>query len=192
MFSDRYELTQAVLEGRKTMTRRIAYLSQHAADVLMGKIPDYPQGIVNSLWRKSKYKVGEIVAIAQPYCDIANESAELRDILADKAWRPRDEFRAGWNNKMFTRPSLLPHHIRITDIRVERLQSITKNECLKEGVELFETHSTNSGKAYTFPGVNESYITPLEAFAALIDKVSGKGAWDSNPCVFVYEFELVD
>lgn len=192
MFSDRYELTQAVLEGRKTMTRRIAYLSQHAADVLMGKIPDYPQGIVNSLWRKSKYKVGEIVAIAQSYKSLGmNPETALND-KDGIGFYTKTKFAPGWKNKMFVRVDLLPHHIRITDIRVERLQSISEEDCLKEGVELFETHSTNSGKAYTFPGVNESYITPLEAFAALIDKVSGKGAWDSNPYVFVYEFELVD
>lgn len=35
------------------------------------------------------------------------------------------------------------------------------------------------------------YPTPRKAFAALIDKVSGKGTWDKNPLVFVYEFELI-
>lgn len=38
---------------------------------------------------------------------------------------------------------------------------------------------------YPFPN-------PCEAFAVLIDKVSGKGTWESNPYVFVYDFELVD
>lgn len=33
--------------------------------------------------------------------------------------------------------------------------------------------------------------TPREAFAALIDKVSGKGTWESNPYVWAYEFELM-
>lgn len=36
-----------------------------------------------------------------------------------------------------------------------------------------------------------NYITPREAFAALIDKVSGRGTWDSNPWVFAYTYELV-
>lgn len=36
-------------------------------------------------------------------------------------------------------------------------------------------------------------ITELDnAYSALIDKISGKGTWDANPFVFVYEFELVD
>jgi len=33
--------------------------------------------------------------------------------------------------------------------------------------------------------------TPKEAFAALIDKVSGKGTFESNPWVFVYKFERI-
>lgn len=34
--------------------------------------------------------------------------------------------------------------------------------------------------------------SPKFAYAALIDKVSGKGTWESNPYVFVYDFELID
>lgn len=37
----------------------------------------------------------------------------------------------------------------------------------------------------------QKYMKPREAYASLIDKVSGKGTWDSNPYVFVYDFELV-
>lgn len=37
----------------------------------------------------------------------------------------------------------------------------------------------------------ETFNTPRQAFAALIDKVSGRGTWDCNPWVVVYEFELV-
>lgn len=36
------------------------------------------------------------------------------------------------------------------------------------------------------------YNTPRDAFSALIDKVSGKGTWESNPYVWVYEFKLFD
>lgn len=46
---------------------------------------------------------------------------------------------------------------------------------------------------YEFEGnKDDGFDTPREAFAALIDKVSGKGTWESNPYVFVYEFELID
>lgn len=35
------------------------------------------------------------------------------------------------------------------------------------------------------------YYDIKKTFSKLIDKVSGKGTWDSNPYVFVYDFELV-
>lgn len=41
-------------------------------------------------------------------------------------------------------------------------------------------------------GEYKLFDTPREAFASLIDRVSGKGTWDRNPFVFVYDFELVD
>ena len=92
---------------------------------------------------------------------------------------------------MYVKPKLMPHQILITDVRVEKLQDISDGDCLKEGIEEFSTHLTASGKAYTFHGVNESYKTPREAYASLIDKVSRKGTWERNPYVFVYDFELV-
>ena len=81
--------------------------------------------------------------------------------------------------------------IRITNVRVERLQDISDEDCLREGV-----IEDCPGVQYSFPteiGYCGQYPfeTPREAFAALIDRLSGKGTWKSNPWVFVYEFELV-
>ena len=39
---------------------------------------------------------------------------------------------------------------------------------------------------------NFSFRTPQDAYASLIDRISGKGTWESNPYVFVYDFELID
>lgn len=199
-FSDKYELTQAVLEGRKTMTRRIAYLSQHAADVLMGKIPTCPQSIVDSLWLKSRVKVGEVVAVAQSYESLGmNPETALND-KDGIGFYTKIKFAPGWKNKMFVRVDLLPHHIRITNIRIERLQSISEDDCLKEGVELNTRQYEYDGtKRYFVRGLGhwraigcDQFNTPREAFVALIDKVLIKGTWNSNPYVFVYEFELID
>lgn len=92
---------------------------------------------------------------------------------------------------MFVKSELMPHSIRITDVKVERLNDITPDECLKEGISFIDKI-----KAYYFDRSDRDqgfyYYTAKHAFAALIDKVSGKGTWESNPFVFVYEFELVD
>lgn len=205
MFNDKYKLTKAVLEGWKTMTRRIVsqdfldkvkkYQEEYFANTL-----DYismEDAIINMIGPErlfcNSFKIGEIVAISQSYKDIYNDAYHIG--LYGRT--------AGWINKMFVRADDMPHHIKITNIRVEHLQDISDDDCLREGV-------VKNTIGYYVEGLKckdwekESHIemengetiklfpTPREAFAALIDYVSGKGTWDSNPLVWVYEFELVD
>lgn len=97
----------------------------------------------------------------------------------------------GWKNKMFVKADLMPHHICITNIRVERLQDISEEDCLKEGI-WRDDNVGLEGVTYWYHGLaNSSFRTAKEAYASLIDKISGKGTWESNPWVFVYDFELV-
>lgn len=199
MFNSKYGLDKAVLEGRKTMTRRIIN-PQPAYDKLKGVYwkggyygigfnnPNdaYKNFISGTEHDKScnRYRVGEVIAIARPYKDIVDFD-NIKEIL-----RLHDT--AGWNNKMFVKANRMEYFIKITGVRVERLQDITSEDCLKEGV---EEHL--KGVQYGFPS-NIGYVgqypfsTPREAFAGLIDRVSGKGMWESNPWVWVYEFELTD
>lgn len=182
MFNDKYGLTQAVLEGRKTMTRR------SIPKKLLESIELYAHGNEEEmryrLLANSSCKVGEVVAIAQSYRDVYLNSGSIYKIgLLGRT--------AGWRNKMYVFADHMPHHIKITNIRVERLQDISDDDCLKEGIQVLKGGFRNQD-AYTFKGDKVWWKTPRAAFAALIDKVSGKGTWDSNPMVLVYEFELVD
>lgn len=176
MFNDRYGLTQAVLEGRKTMTRRI---------VPQSVIDKYSLMEDFTIIDDARYDVGELVAIAQRYLDIYDKRncVNLYDDISKQS---------GWNNKLFVSADLMLHHIRITDVKVERLQDISDEDCIKEGI-WKANNVCFEGVTYWYHGlINSTFRTPRDAFAALIDKVSGKGAWESNPWVFVYEFELVD
>lgn len=202
MFNDRFLLTQAVLEGRKTQTRR--FPSARSIDEYddlqemyeMVKSSDIgPCTIVSIrdfLLDRSLCIIGEIVAVAQsyenagidPYYKIYNKRTKEYDNACDTA---------GWTNKMFVKAELMPHHIKITNVRLERLQDISDDECLLEGIEKEER--TDGEYNYIFFDVRrELYIrerTPRDAYARLIDAISGKGTWYSNPYVFVYDFELV-
>ena len=148
-------------------------------------------GILGS-W-KPHYEVGEIVAIAQCYKEVyPNADFEMVDgnFMTESA---------GWTNKMFVKADLLPHHIRITDVKVERLQSISDDDIMREGItsqrffNKVEHVFATKGKMNNTPVHRlKTFPTPREAFAALIDKISGKGTWDNNPWVVAYSFELVD
>lgn len=66
MFDDRFGLTQAVLEGRKTMTRR--KISEKLRERAYAG-----DNMLEYLFRHSTYKVGEVVAVAQSYREIEKE-----------------------------------------------------------------------------------------------------------------------
>lgn len=194
MFNDRYGLTDAVIEGRKTMTRRL--VSDRLWEIWTD-YDDFCNSVIGGIARggtsvsreyyhecdffkdKCRYKVGEVVAVAQCYNDVVREFTDLA-------------FVPGSTNKMFVRADLMPHQIRITGIRCERLQDISDEDCVKEGVRV---GSQALEYPYYFIDTKQflicDYKSPRRAFAALIDKVSGRGTWDRNPWVVVYEFELV-
>lgn len=188
MFNDKYGLTKGVLEGRKTQTRRIAILSAEDIAVLDELNPqDKDKHIVQYVIDKySRFKVGEVVAVAQPLKDLGYDA---RDTSGGHIWGLDHE--PAWTNKMFVCAPQCKNRIRITGIRLERLQDISDEDCLKEGI-----IEDCPGVQYSFPteiGYCGQYPfdTPKAAYAALIDKVSGKGTWEKNPWVFVYDFELV-
>lgn len=195
MFNDKFGLTQAVLDGRKTMTRRIS------EDQIRNSIfckSGYES--IHGYEIKPKYKVGEVVAIAQSYRDSGYSPDSLDRHPKDLSIRGFLKDSAGWNNKMFVKSYACKHHIKITNVKIERLQDISDEDCLKEGIVRQEVISDESPFLYAYDafldGDNKYFASrwfknPKEAFAVLIDKVSGKGVFQSNPYVFVYEFNLI-
>lgn len=196
MFNDKYGLTKAVLARRKTQTRRLIpkeffSLQWDIREDTLVVENDYGEFIDIRNTKFCMLTNGELVAIAQNYkaCGGLMEDGTPRWDLIAKVVGAKN---GGWNNKMFVKPELMPHQIRITNVRIEHLQDISDNDCLAEGIEF-------DGKAQSFYcGMNISTnaknwlgCTPREAYAALIDKINGKGTWVINPYVFVYEFKLV-
>lgn len=192
MFNDRYGLTKAVLEGKKTMTRRIVPIDLYnqtdwkaVAEGDLEAVVD-GEGYYHDIRNCGKYHVGEEVAIAQSY-----EAIGLTFISPpDTQWGCTYEMQ-GYSNKMFVRADLMPHRIRITNIKVERLQDISDEDCMNEGVEKWIDCYIVSGIMENQGKNNVCFDTPREAFAALIDRISGKGTWESNPWAYAYTFELV-
>lgn len=188
MFNDQYGLTEAVLDGRKTQTRRIAYEKPFKHIRSCGFITEgKDKGKLaindgNEIVAKSNYKIGEIVAIAQRYNDIPFANDIFIRVVP-----------IGWSNKMFVKSDLMPHQIKITNIRCERLQEISTDDCMKEGI--YCSHNKGIHDAYTYDATFDRFVkkwwyrTPIEAYKMLISKLHLH--WDSNPLVFVYDFKLV-
>ena len=189
MFNDQYGLTKAVLDGRKTQTRRICYQGTFKRFCSCGFcLEGADRGKLyindgNEVVAKSKFKIGEEVAIAQRYIDLDDKFYRLLGIYKGGM--------KGYRNKMFVKADLMPHRIRITNIRVERLQDISEEDCIAEGIQDIVGKTYPETHLYRIKKGDTCYGTPRKPYSKLIDKISGKGTWDRNPLVFVYDFELV-
>ena len=181
MFDDSIGLTSTVLLGIKTMTRRdeidynLRFYSQMEDTVM--KIEDnaivvYSKDNELLCRKKTRYGVGDVVAVAQPYKDVLDFLPyPHRD--SNGRINPEIPASAGYNNKMFVKAELMPIHIKITDIRLESLQDISEGDCLKEGI------------------LMSPFETVKETFRSIVNKTMGKETWNYNPVVVVYEFEIL-
>lgn len=175
IFNDKYGLTKAVLWKQKLQTRRIEEEVPHVyADV-------YTRLNISISYEDKvfcpRYKVGEVVAIAQSYYDIYNEINSpdsipymYRRTAYEKGYLGCHK---GWKNKMYVPASDMPWGIKIRKVWAERLQDITPDDCFAEGI---------------------PYCSRDEAvskYADLFDHVTKAGTWNTNPIVIAYEFAVL-
>lgn len=117
-FNDRYQQTDAVIEGRKTRATQIMTGIDFPVNMVMGRaLPDkdgkiYAVANGENIIVKLRYKVGEVVAVAQCYYNAFSSRCDIPVYGADRT--------PGWLNKMFVRADLMPHQIRITGIKCEQ------------------------------------------------------------------------
>ena len=210
IFNDRFGLTEAVLSGRKTMTRRIIgqYIERDwnrrgvvqlpvggfEHDVLFMDVrqilPDAGRSDYSAPKKyQPKYERGGIIAVAQSYHEL-----NKRGFIAPEWCEHSCEDSAGYENKMFVCADLMPHRIRITDIQLQRLNNISDEDCIREGITKGDFKDFPQQMYFPYKGCKDTEVmwTPQGAFSILIDKICGKGTWKSNPWVYVYTFELLD
>jgi hypothetical protein len=171
-----------VVAGEKTMTRRImkpqpnmikGYILEHSTQFkaynwllkkLIGTDPDRYE-VVQGF--RSRYKVGEVVYLKEPYipltglCPVYRYGEDLIPIFEKNCWR----------NKLFMPEKYARYYIKITDVKVERLIEISKADAIAEG------------------------MTPKEAFTQFANtwkEIHGVDSWADNPWVWKYTFELTN
>lgn len=198
MFNKPYGLQHAVECGYKTMTRRPVGKRMTEDDIRA-----YLKGYTELANKCAQYKIGEVVAVAQSYKDAGIDPHFLmfQPIKGSTYFAEMEieaMFTGGWNNKMFVRADLMPLKIQITDIKMERLQDISDEDCLKEGICVSNTFTKYGIRNGYSPQCTKDpkekkwwFDSPRKAFATLIDKLSGRGTWNRNDWQFAYTFKLV-
>lgn len=190
------------VQGIKKQTRRIIkpqpdYFRLVGTSVINSiNTPFGAHGIITP-----RYKVGETVYLKEPYCihRMSNPyvSQTWEEILykygEDKAVIDYMEDNLGvrWKNKLFMPESAARHFIKITSVRAERLQDISEEDCIKEGITYEMAYECNGWRpTYNDPD-SGGYPDYKAAYADLIDSINGQGTWKSNPFVWVYDYELM-
>jgi hypothetical protein len=183
------EMVQAILAGRKTQTRRVMGVS--------GAL--YPNETVADWvvrWKvEPRYHKGDILWVRETWQTVPSEDGEgyayvYRASQNGRDWEDNTE---GWK----WRPSIfMPKEaarliLKVTNVRAERLQDISEEDARAEGVgDPYEYQHPMYYDYKMFDGVS----CGICAFAGLWESINAKRGygWETNPFVFVYEFERVE
>ncbi|MGH6422075.1 hypothetical protein ACRFPP_18385 [Klebsiella michiganensis] len=200
------EMVRAILDGRKTQTRRT--VKPQPDEDGLAKVTNGPW--VDTSERNYRCPFGDVgdriwvrETFQGPLFDYEQMEAYLEDssrfekpefcqYAADGGHRPEyqdadDNLRHGW------RPSIhMPRWasrilLEITDVRVERLNSISQEDAQAEGMEL-----TGWRPTYSDPDSGEEAWTPYDNFAQLWESIYGEESWKANGWVWVISFKRVE
>ena len=199
MFNDKFKLTDMVIQRRKTMTSDILpELGAETKLVGTNENGDFEFRIgnnYNTVAIKPKFKVGEVVAVAQSYETVYQKEKGIdhnKKVLL--YWKYRGT--TPWRNKMYVRANEMPYKIRIEKVKCERLNDISEEDIIKEGITKYVTHRIGclqhtTSFEFEIPGMEQMFKSGLSAFQYLAEKIFGKGTWERNPYRIAYEFTLI-
>lgn len=186
VFHDKYKLTHAVLTGRKSQMRIPANLNKVENMVLARMFRnDNVQKIIQKIIKRSPFKEGSFVAIAQPY----------KEFITKEEFKARLKHTAGWSYKNGIMPYYMRHYIRIVRVRLEKLNDISEDDSLKSGVVKVTTPS--SKVVYHVPTHSDlsqyrrCFRTPQQAYLDLFQKVYKNLIISDSLYVYVIDFKLV-
>lgn len=180
------EMVRALLDGRKTCMRRVIkpQPTGEYARAFLEKIAPYQPGdilYVRETWHKYTKRVGE------------GESCHLAEFYGYKASISNSED-AGqpWRSPACMPKEAVRIWLKITNVRVERLQEITEDGCIAEGV--YPSRCKECNSAFGCDICPDEGYNEIDDFSEIWNRTIKKSdinryGWDANPWVFVYEFE---
>lgn len=171
------EMVRAILDGRKICTRRLV---KHNVDAVLNSPYHMEHPETEDVWLikrlcRAPYDSGDILYVRETwYWDPDNEVAKPYYYKADGDLRPEGYKGIGWSPSIHMPKEAARIWLRVTNVRVERLQDITDNEAEAEG--FTDYTSTALGFAYTWD--NTIKKSDLDRYG-----------WAANPWVWIIEFE---
>jgi len=212
------DMVKAIAEGRKTVTRRVIPLKGYSPNIyarclshngsnaaLLGepylRVPFDEETYKMGARLTARYKSGETAYVKEAWCRKADpvtaraiegeywyqstnpEVVKLDEDGGIKLTR-KGYLASPWQSPRFMPEDAARYFITITGVRAERLQGITNEDAITEGIMPPE-------HAFVMVGNDvDAAISPREEYAELWDTINPKYPWDSNPWVWVYQFQL--
>ena len=183
------EMVLAILDGRKTCTRRLVRFLPGENPQWTGYIRDglmLYNGTNEPCIIKVPYQPGDTLYVRETWCGLpVNEAGHMRGhtiyyYKADGELRPKG-WRGTWHPSIHMPKEAARIWLKVTDVRVERLQEITSEQICREGVEVEYPHVLNGEeKRYAFSRFWDSTIKKSD-----LDRYG----WNANPWVWVIKFE---
>lgn len=204
-------MVRAILDGRKTQTRRIVrfpswfpvgeelkrdtcedYCGLRTVSCDIGTRADLPAPVNTGdvLWVRETWGCP---SADHPRCPDGRKPQEGDSIVYrakhadDWQWSRCESVAFAWRPSIHMPRWACRLRLKVTGVRVERLQDISEEDAEAEGVQRFETMD---GSRWWENGVDDTrYTCPIECFCYLWESINGDGSWDVNPWDWVYEFE---
>ncbi|MDE2447302.1 MAG: hypothetical protein KGO94_14090 [Alphaproteobacteria bacterium] len=192
-------MVRAILEGRKTMTRRAIKGVRNDNCLVIKKATKTRMGIVRHVLEHRPYEIGDRLWVRENGWQRPERSErDMRD--GADTWPPymydadddAPEKEWGWKR----RPSIhMPRWasritLEVMEVKVERLQDISETDCLCEGVTRLDGNGTNKFSVH-IEGGWFSQPTAAATFRGLWEDINGDGAWEANPWVAAISFKRV-
>ena len=194
-------MIQAIIEGRKTQTRRVikpqpshdcnALVEKSGTwNMLWNKNPQgrFPHGLIECCELKPHYQVGEIVCIKEAMCFECYGEASPQ-LACYKETHNKDCDSAFWHSPFFMPEKYARYFITITDVRAERLQNMSEPDAVAEGIAEWQGMFREYDKPDDNPGWTRN---PIRSFRTLWNSINKNYPWESNPFVWAYSFCLID
>ena len=205
-------MIQAILEGRKTQTRRLIkpqptkqreveqgekYLSGATEEGVTSKDMTNVDINIDDLLEENPIKKGVILWVREKweYSDDLEEPY-LYEQKYNSDYLEEYHNLIKWKSSTHMPKEAARTFLKVTDVRLERLQDITEEEAMQEGVERFYEGYGGPSAGFLYNDYNHGRQFHLpsarKGFQSLWQSIYGFKSWDENPWVWVYSFEWID
>lgn len=185
-------MVQAILEGRKTQTRRVIKPQPELMnDNLHLNWKEHYYKLPSELARLNPYgQPGDILWVRETWAEVHHHDGEK--FIAYKADFPFSVNR--WKPSIHMKKEHARIWLQVEDILVERVQDITEDDAIAEGVEPIQVIDSTSTSGTIYKNYTDSgngYVNPVNSFDTLWVAIKGFESWKANPWVWVVKFKVL-